>query len=64
MGDPAGIGPEVSIKASQDKEILELCCPVLIGDKGLLKQRAENLGLPFDFLFLSEINNEAPSHLP
>lgn len=32
MGDPSGIGPEIIIKAFQDSEIFEKCCPVVIGD--------------------------------
>lgn len=32
MGDPAGIGPEVIVKALANKEIYEKCIPVVIGD--------------------------------
>ena len=32
MGDPAGIGPEVVVKALANKEIYEKCIPVVIGD--------------------------------
>lgn len=33
-GDPAGIGPEISIKAALDPAVLKLCRPVVIGDRG------------------------------
>lgn len=33
MGDPAGIGPEIAIKALQDKEIYGKCIPVIVGDR-------------------------------
>lgn len=36
MGDPAGIGPEVSIKALQDERVRNACRVVLIGDSGVL----------------------------
>ena len=49
IGDPAGIGPEISLKVSQDKEIVDLCCPVLIGNRNVLLQRANRLGIPFTF---------------
>lgn len=32
IGDPAGIGAEISLKAVADEEVLAVCTPVLIGD--------------------------------
>jgi 4-hydroxythreonine-4-phosphate dehydrogenase len=32
VGDPAGIGPEIAVKAAYTKEVLANCCPLLIGD--------------------------------
>ena len=32
MGDPAGIGPEISLKAASNPEILQISNPVIIGD--------------------------------
>lgn len=32
MGDPAGIGPEVVVKALTNREVYEKCIPVVIGD--------------------------------
>ncbi len=37
MGDPAGIGPEVVVKALANKEIYDKCIPVVIGDYEGLK---------------------------
>jgi len=37
MGDPAGIGPEVIIKALSLAEIHRLCRPVVVGDAGVMK---------------------------
>jgi 4-hydroxythreonine-4-phosphate dehydrogenase len=31
VGDPAGIGPEIAIKASRDPRVLEVCEPILYG---------------------------------
>nr|MBA3713813.1 hypothetical protein [Pyrinomonadaceae bacterium] len=36
MGDPAGIGPEVVLKAVAERQVLEACVPVIIGDAQLL----------------------------
>ncbi|MFH1714801.1 MAG: 4-hydroxythreonine-4-phosphate dehydrogenase PdxA [Elusimicrobiota bacterium] len=38
MGEPAGIGPEISLKAAVSAEINKECIPVIIGDIGVLKQ--------------------------
>jgi len=36
MGDPAGIGPEIIVKALSDPKIHDLCRPVVFGDQGAL----------------------------
>jgi 4-hydroxythreonine-4-phosphate dehydrogenase len=36
MGDPAGIGPEIIVKALSDPKIYDLCRPVVFGDRGAL----------------------------
>ncbi|SHM57210.1 4-hydroxythreonine-4-phosphate dehydrogenase PdxA [Gracilibacillus kekensis] len=40
MGDAAGIGPEVIIKALEEPEIYEICRPIVIGDAKILKRAA------------------------
>ncbi len=56
MGDPAGIGPEVVVKALADKKIYEKCIPVVIGDYEALQDAIQFSKLD---LTLQEIN--APS---
>lgn len=45
MGDPAGIGPEVVLKAVAEEEIRGACVPVIIGDAQLLAHTARTLDL-------------------
>src|SRR5437588_12905758 len=45
MGDPAGIGPEVVLKAIVEEEVLAVCRPVIIGDAQLLAHNARTLDL-------------------
>lgn len=45
MGDPAGIGPEVVLKAVAEEEIRRICVPVIIGDAQLLAHNARILDL-------------------
>jgi 4-hydroxythreonine-4-phosphate dehydrogenase len=45
MGDPAGIGPEVVLKAVTEPEVLEVCVPVIVGDARHLAHTARTLDL-------------------
>jgi 4-hydroxythreonine-4-phosphate dehydrogenase len=45
MGDPAGIGPEVVLKAVAEPEVQSICAPVIIGDAQLLAHTARTLDL-------------------
>ena len=36
MGDPAGIGPEISVKALNNSYIYDLCRPLIIGDASVI----------------------------
>lgn len=45
MGDPAGIGPEVVLKAVAEDEIRGTCVPIIIGDAQLLAHTARTLDL-------------------
>ena len=45
MGDPAGIGPEVVLKAVAEPEVLAACQPVIVGDAQLLAHTARTLDL-------------------
>src|SRR5215211_4785511 len=44
MGDPAGIGPEIVLKALAQADVLERCRPLVIGDRRILERAAGWLG--------------------
>ncbi len=56
IGDPAGIGPEISLKAIADEEVLAACTPVLIGDAQYLAHwsRVFNLARGLDVVNVGE----------
>lgn len=54
MGDAAGIGPEITLKAIADENIRKVCLPVIIGDASVLQRTASELGLPPDFLIIKK----------
>jgi 4-hydroxythreonine-4-phosphate dehydrogenase len=45
MGDPAGIGPEVVLKAVAEEDIQRACIPIIVGDAQLLAHTARKLDL-------------------
>jgi len=45
MGDPASIGPEIAVKALLNKEIYQVCKPILVGDAGVFKNIISRLNL-------------------
>jgi 4-phospho-D-threonate 3-dehydrogenase / 4-phospho-D-erythronate 3-dehydrogenase len=79
MGDPAGIGPEIVLKALAHADVFERCQPLVIGDRRILERAAGWLGpIPqFDViadpadgvyqpgrLTLIDMENAAPDRVP
>jgi len=54
MGDAAGIGPEIILKALMNESLTGICSPVIIGDADFLKKTARILELKLDFVEASE----------
>src|SRR5215212_8393370 len=79
MGDPAGIGPEIVLKALAHADIFARCRPLVIGDRCILERAAGWLGpIPqFDVVVdpahgtyqpgrvtLLDLENAAPDRIP
>ena len=45
IGDPAGIGPEISMRSLSDSSVAAICHPVLIGDLEYLRSQAQIFGI-------------------
>lgn len=54
MGDPAGIGPEIVVKALSSKEVYDNARPVIIGDRKVIKNAIKFTGSDID---INVINN-------
>jgi len=63
LGDPAGIGPDVTLLAYAARSREEIPPFVLVGDEGVLAARAEALGLSIPIAKLSE-PADAPTVFP
>ena len=46
LGDPAGIGPEIALKAALDARVRAIARPLLVGDHAALALHAARCGLP------------------
>lgn len=53
-GDPAGIGPEVTLKALANQELFGWCRPLVLGDRRVLERAAALSGLVPTFELLRE----------
>ncbi len=48
IGDPAGIGVEVVLKALLDENILNACNPLIIGDRVVIEEAVREMAIPID----------------
>lgn len=54
MGDPAGIGPEIVLKALTERILYDICKPLVIGCLGVLRQMEQILGTGCAFNVIKE----------
>lgn len=65
MGDPAGIGPEIVLRAVQSAAVLERSRPVVVGHAETLRRCARAIGLPDgNIVAISEPAEAAPGTVP
>jgi len=62
IGDPAGIGPEITVKALADPEIYGLCNPVVVGDSHAMRMGIEVAGKDLDVNIIGKPEQAAFSH--
>ena len=56
-GDPAGIGPEISLKAALDAGVRVACRPILVSDADLLRRHAALCGISADLNVVPRIGD-------
>jgi 4-hydroxythreonine-4-phosphate dehydrogenase len=57
LGDPAGIGPEVVLKALMHEDVYAQTDPLVIGDRRVLERTVTALGLPLEILPVSSLRD-------
>ena len=53
VGDPAGIGPEIALKAALHPDVRAICEPVLFGDRRVLEVHAAACGIETEILLVA-----------
>src|SRR5215210_6186378 len=53
MGDPAGVGPEIIVKAVAEAEVQRICRPLVVADAGVMRAAVEIVGVPLDVVTVS-----------
>ncbi|HEX2924815.1 MAG TPA: 4-hydroxythreonine-4-phosphate dehydrogenase PdxA [Ruminiclostridium sp.] len=56
MGDPAGIGPEIVVKALSNEMIYRVCNPLVIGDAGVIKKAAGICKIPCEVKTVTDLS--------
>jgi len=57
IGDPASIGPEISIKALLNKSVHKICRPILIGDLNVLEHNKSIIDSQVEFNSIKSISD-------
>ena len=55
MGDPASIGPEVTVKAVADLAVTTICRPIVVGDAGVLQRTIIQCDVPLDINVIENV---------
>jgi 4-hydroxy-L-threonine phosphate dehydrogenase PdxA len=55
MGDPAGIGPEITARALADPSVYRICRPIVIGDAGVMERALSVSGTSLNINPVTEI---------
>jgi 4-hydroxythreonine-4-phosphate dehydrogenase len=61
MGDPAGVGPEIIIKAINSSEVRNHCYPLVIGDAHIMEEALSLLKLPIRLRIIKSPDESRPS---
>ncbi len=62
MGDPAGIGSEIIVKALNQPDVYETCRPVVIGSKWAIEDAVKMTGIKIDIRGTDTISGASFTH--
>jgi len=56
MGDAAGVGPEIIVKALISRQIYDMCCPLVVGDAGAMSEAVRLVESPLRLHSIDEVD--------
>lgn len=62
MGDPAGIGPEIVVRALSHQETYEKCRPIVMGDAKIINKAVNLLGLDLEVRPVTKVDEALFEH--
>jgi len=57
MGDPAGVGPEIIVRALARPRVRELCRPIVVGDAGVIANATKFVNVAADVRSISKVSD-------
>ncbi|NDV64255.1 4-hydroxythreonine-4-phosphate dehydrogenase PdxA [Bacteroides sp. 224] len=57
MGDPAGIGPEIIVKALHQPEVYQKCRPLVVGDAAVMQKAIKVTELPMSIHVIHQVSD-------
>jgi 4-hydroxythreonine-4-phosphate dehydrogenase len=61
-GDPAGIGPEISMKAALDPNVRAACRPIIVGDPRVVARHAEACRIGAEIQVIERVTDAKAAH--
>ena len=61
-GDPAGIGPEIALKAALDARVTAACRPLLVGDSAVVELHAQAARLSPQLRVIAQVGDRSEEH--
>lgn len=61
MGDPGGVGPEITVRALASEELRGLCSPIVVGDRPVMEEALRLVGSALGLRVIDDPAESAPS---
>lgn len=61
MGTPGGVGPEIIVKALASRSVREWCAPIVVGDRRVIREATELLGIKGDIAVIDDAAASRPA---
>ena len=62
MGDPAGIGPEIAVKALANKKVYDIAKPLIVGDAKVIAKAADIMNVDLKVKAVSQVSESRFEH--